>query len=758
MDIGKTKQVFISYSSKDRAVADTICSVFEKNDGLTCWIAPRNIGLGQTYPAAITLGIKSSDVLIVLLSKNTDDSKYVYKEVELAHSFDVPILPVRISDASIENPDLQFLCSILQMYDVFGESREQKIVGLAEKIISNEREIGRKLSDKQSETKHKLISVTNAEKETASESPPPEAEKSIGGLPRLKSLVPYPVAAGLWSVIEQEINPNAEAYNATVFNLVELVVKFCASVLIAAYRTLDDVQSSTRMDSVVAEVAHGHLRNWMQVIHVLCKYLKDREELPDFVRAFVNYLTRSEIGTDLREPVEVITAKVKVSRLKKYQDYPNIHLLAAAVEYQSSFFQKQSSDSEYVVKNIRDTMEIWLSRFEAMLTLKLAAINSFWPDKKSKTFVHNIITFKNLQADADESHFISENWDIIDPRHVIIYNKEDMGNYLDLFPFFIASEKFDDLLIWEKTDDFSHIVTRQLRDSVSKDLEIGLDTFLGRIKAHAVNIKVQPDGCLEDGSIADALNSVRELIANEVKNPICAGELETRLKSLEEYLEAEHQKGTAIVSEVWVDKLNQIKILALKGMYPKLEPTDHDYLLTDEYKGLYIIPDRFFDAHPDLKKDFAKSSGILKKEASKEVSVILYLAAAEARRGLFGVEHLMTAMSKLCSRLVLDWYDAIGIPPKHHRDLVRTYLQMQAIDTRVEDREGLYLKQRLINVFAMAVEEANLAKHETVSLEDVFSAILREGYSLPIRVLTNYYGLTRDRLLNEFYMLLRKTC
>ena len=47
-----THDVFISYSSVDRTAADTVCSILEQN-GIGCWIAPRDITPGLDFAEAI---------------------------------------------------------------------------------------------------------------------------------------------------------------------------------------------------------------------------------------------------------------------------------------------------------------------------------------------------------------------------------------------------------------------------------------------------------------------------------------------------------------------------------------------------------------------------------------------------------------------------------------------------------------------------------------------------------------------------------
>lgn len=54
--------VFISYSSIDRDSADAVCSILEEN-GISCWMAPRNITPDWPYAEALIDGIKSSEYL-----------------------------------------------------------------------------------------------------------------------------------------------------------------------------------------------------------------------------------------------------------------------------------------------------------------------------------------------------------------------------------------------------------------------------------------------------------------------------------------------------------------------------------------------------------------------------------------------------------------------------------------------------------------------------------------------------------------------
>ena len=91
--------VFISHSSEDKTIADTICQRLE-SDGIKCWIAPRDIEPGSDWAKAIMQGIEGSQVLILVFSKHANDSDHVYREVAKAFSARLAVVPFRIESIS----------------------------------------------------------------------------------------------------------------------------------------------------------------------------------------------------------------------------------------------------------------------------------------------------------------------------------------------------------------------------------------------------------------------------------------------------------------------------------------------------------------------------------------------------------------------------------------------------------------------------------------------------------------------------------
>lgn len=90
-----THDIFISYSSEDKAIADAVVTAFETN-GLRCWVAPRDIKPGADWGDSITKAIDISKVVLLIFSGNANRSKRVLDEIYYAISEEKIILPFRV--------------------------------------------------------------------------------------------------------------------------------------------------------------------------------------------------------------------------------------------------------------------------------------------------------------------------------------------------------------------------------------------------------------------------------------------------------------------------------------------------------------------------------------------------------------------------------------------------------------------------------------------------------------------------------------
>ncbi|MCO4792797.1 MAG: TIR domain-containing protein [Bacteriovoracaceae bacterium] len=102
--------VFLSYSSKDFDIAKKVLEYLE-NNGIECWMAPRNITPGEHYASAILEAIKTSKVFFLLFSPYSDSSEQCLKEVDRAVNARLPIVPFRIVDHVPTEAMEYYLCN-----------------------------------------------------------------------------------------------------------------------------------------------------------------------------------------------------------------------------------------------------------------------------------------------------------------------------------------------------------------------------------------------------------------------------------------------------------------------------------------------------------------------------------------------------------------------------------------------------------------------------------------------------------------------
>jgi hypothetical protein len=90
-----THDVFVSYSHKDKPVADAVVAGLE-HKGIRCWMAPRDVTPGTSWGDAIIGAIEGCKIMVVILSASSNQSRQVVREVERAVANGVIIIPFRI--------------------------------------------------------------------------------------------------------------------------------------------------------------------------------------------------------------------------------------------------------------------------------------------------------------------------------------------------------------------------------------------------------------------------------------------------------------------------------------------------------------------------------------------------------------------------------------------------------------------------------------------------------------------------------------
>src|SRR6266487_7190478 len=101
--------VFISHSTKDKAVGDAVCSALE-GARIRCWIAPRDVQPGREYPGQITRAIRECKVMVLIFSTHSNTSSDVLREVQLAAEAHHHVLQFKIEKVA-PNDDLKYFLS-----------------------------------------------------------------------------------------------------------------------------------------------------------------------------------------------------------------------------------------------------------------------------------------------------------------------------------------------------------------------------------------------------------------------------------------------------------------------------------------------------------------------------------------------------------------------------------------------------------------------------------------------------------------------
>jgi TIR domain len=127
-----SRDVFISYSSKNKKWADAACAMLE-SQGIRCWIAPRDIIHGSEWGASIIGGIEACKVMVLIFSAEANASIQVRREVERALSKGLILLPFRIENVSPEGA-LEYALSSTQWFDGFTPPLDRKLEELAESV------------------------------------------------------------------------------------------------------------------------------------------------------------------------------------------------------------------------------------------------------------------------------------------------------------------------------------------------------------------------------------------------------------------------------------------------------------------------------------------------------------------------------------------------------------------------------------------------------------------------------------------------
>lgn len=125
--------VFISYASGDAAYATAVCR-FVEAEGLTCWIAPRDVDRDVlAYPEAISRGIAQSTAVVVILSEGANLSVHIPRELDLGLKARALIVPVRFKNIKPQG-QLEYLLATCQWLNAYNRSFEDAMNELVNRL------------------------------------------------------------------------------------------------------------------------------------------------------------------------------------------------------------------------------------------------------------------------------------------------------------------------------------------------------------------------------------------------------------------------------------------------------------------------------------------------------------------------------------------------------------------------------------------------------------------------------------------------
>ena len=127
-----THDVFLSYSSNDKTVADAACNVLERNN-VRVWMAPRDIVPGVGWAQAIIAAIVGARVLVLIYSNHANSSHQIAREVERAIHKGLPIVTFRVQDVP-PSATLEYFISETHWLDAFTPPLESHLERLADAV------------------------------------------------------------------------------------------------------------------------------------------------------------------------------------------------------------------------------------------------------------------------------------------------------------------------------------------------------------------------------------------------------------------------------------------------------------------------------------------------------------------------------------------------------------------------------------------------------------------------------------------------
>ncbi|MBC7232194.1 MAG: TIR domain-containing protein [Chloroflexi bacterium] len=124
--------VFISYSARDKVVADAVCATLESRK-MRCWIAPRDVLPGESWVGVLIDAIGQSRVFVLVFSDGANESSQVLREVGEAVDKGIPIIPFRIEDVP-PSKEMGYYIKAIHWLDALTPPLEKHLQKLGDRV------------------------------------------------------------------------------------------------------------------------------------------------------------------------------------------------------------------------------------------------------------------------------------------------------------------------------------------------------------------------------------------------------------------------------------------------------------------------------------------------------------------------------------------------------------------------------------------------------------------------------------------------
>lgn len=151
------KDVFISYKSEEYNDAVWLTEMLTK-EGISTWMAPRDIPSGSSYAREITAAIKGCKVFVLVLSNAAQTSQWIPKEIDNAINENKLILPFMVEQCEL-NDEFKFFLSNIQFKEAY-KNRKNALSELIDEIKEHLRKFPDEETDAEEQENEELTDDT----------------------------------------------------------------------------------------------------------------------------------------------------------------------------------------------------------------------------------------------------------------------------------------------------------------------------------------------------------------------------------------------------------------------------------------------------------------------------------------------------------------------------------------------------------------------------------------------------------------------